>query len=80
MAVRYCIAALLIGCAAVPAAAQDAQSLLNKNLQARGGAAALEAIRNITFEGRTIYPGDFELAYKETHARLPGTTAVRMRL
>ena len=77
MPVRYSIAALLIGCA-VPASAQDAQSLIAKNLQMRGGAAALAAIKNVTFEGRTIYPGDFELAYKETRARLPGTAADRV--
>jgi hypothetical protein len=78
MHVRNCVAALLIGCAAVPAAAQDAQTLLNKNLEARGGAAALAAIKNVSFDGRTIYPGDFELQYKETRARLPGTTADRV--
>lgn len=77
MPVRYCIAALLIGCAG-PAIAQDAQSLIAKNLQMRGGAAALAAIRNVTFEGRTIYPGDFELTYKETRARLPGAVADRV--
>lgn len=78
MPVRHYLAALFIGCAAVPAGAQDAQSLINKNLQARGGPAAIAAIRNVTFEGRTIYPGDFELAYKEIHARLPGTVADRV--
>ena len=70
MNVRHCLAALLVGCAAVPAGAQDAQSLLAKNLEARGGAAALDAIKNVSFEGRTIFPGDFEVTYKETHARL----------
>ena len=78
MPVRHCIAALLVGCAAVPAAAQDAQSLVNKNIEARGGAAALAAIKNISFEGRTVYPGGFELAYKETRARLPDSNADRV--
>ena len=78
MMVRRCIAVLLLGAAAVPASAQDAQSLLAKNLEARGGAAALAAIRNITFEGRTIYPGDFEVGYKETHERIGGSTADRL--
>jgi len=64
MLLRYCVAALLLGSAAVPAWAQDAQSLLAKNLEARGGAAALAAIKSITFEGRTIFPGDFEVTYK----------------
>lgn len=78
MAVRYFLAALLIGCAAVPAVAQDAQSLIAKNLDARGGAAALAAIKNVTFEGRVIEPGDFELQYKETRARLPAAAADRV--
>ena len=77
MPVRHFIAALLISCAG-PAVAQDAQSLIAKNLQMRGGAAALAAIRNVTFEGRTIYPGDFELTYKETRARFPGAVADRV--
>ncbi|HVI04486.1 MAG TPA: hypothetical protein VM711_00115, partial [Sphingomicrobium sp.] len=80
MSFRHCIAALLIGCAGVPAGAQDAQSLINKNLDARGGAAALAAIKNITFVGRTLYPGDFELGYKDTRARLSGTAAERVEL
>src|SRR5579884_930909 len=78
MQVRYCLAALLLGCAAVAAVAQDAQSLIAKNLDARGGAAALAAINNVTFEGRTIFPGDFEVTYKETHARLGSTDAGRV--
>jgi len=80
MSFHYSFAALLFGCAAVPAVAQDAQSLLAKNLEARGGAAALAAIKNITFEGRTVYPGDFELHYRETRARLPGADADRVDL
>jgi hypothetical protein len=72
---RFCVTALLLCCSAVPASAQDAQSLIAKNLEARGGAAALEAIKNVTFDGRTIFPGDFEVTYKETRARL-GTTDV----
>ena len=72
MSVRYALAALLLGGVAIPAAAQDAQSLVAKNLEARGGAAALDAIKSISFEGRTIFPGDFELTYKEARARLGG--------
>ena len=49
-----------------------------KNLEARGGAAALAAIKNVTFEGRTVYPGDFELQYRETRERLAGGTADRV--
>jgi hypothetical protein len=61
--------AALMASAAVPASAQDAQSLVQKYLEARGGAAALDAIKSIGFEGRTIFPGDFELTYKEARAR-----------
>jgi hypothetical protein len=78
MAVRHFLAALLLGCAAVPVAAQDAQALLAKNLQARGGAAALGAIKNVSFDGRTIFPGDFEVTYKETRARVGPSAADRV--
>jgi hypothetical protein len=78
MPFRTCVAALLVGCVAVPAAAQDAQSLVAKNLEARGGGAALAALKDVSFEGRTIFPGDFEVSYKEARARLGGTTADRV--
>ncbi|MFL6720371.1 MAG: hypothetical protein ACJ8FT_01010 [Sphingomonas sp.] len=79
-AVRHYAAALLLGCAGIPAAAQDAQSLLAKNLEARGGAAALAALKNVSFEGRTIFPGGFEVTYKETRARLGNGAADRVDL
>ena len=79
MAVRTLVGALLV-CAAVPAAAQDAQSLIAKNLEARGGAAAIVAIKAISFEGRTIFPGDFELTYKEARERVGSGAAVRYDL
>ena len=80
MGISHFGVALLLGSMALPAAAQDARSLLDKNLDARGGAAALSAIRNVRFVGRTIYPGDFELAYKETRARVAGAAADRVDL
>lgn len=80
MRVPDCFSILLLGCSAVPAAAQTAESLIEKNLEARGGSAPLASIRNVTFEGRTVEPGDFELTYKETHARLTGTAADRVDL
>jgi hypothetical protein len=61
MSIRLILAGLLLGGQSIAAAAQDAQSLIARNLEARGGAAALSAIKSISFEGRTIYPGDFEL-------------------
>ena len=80
MPIRHFARALLLGCAAVPAVAQDAQTLIAKNLEARGGAAALAAIKNVSFTGRTIFPGDFEVTYKETRSRLTGTAADRIDL
>jgi hypothetical protein len=78
MAIRDLLAALLLGGAAIPAAAQDAQSLIAKNLEARGGDAALSAIRSIRFVGRSIFPGDFEVSYQETRARLGAEAADRV--
>ena len=80
MLMRHVLPALLVGCAAVPAAAQDAQSLIAKNLEARGGEAALSAIKAIRFDGRTIFPGDFEVTYKETRADVGPQTADRVDL
>ena len=80
MLMRHVLPALLVGCAAVPAVAQDAQSLVARNLEARGGEAAISAIKAISFEGRTIFPGDFELTYKETHDRLGPQAADRVDL
>ena len=74
------LGAMLIASMAAPAAAQDAQSLLAKNLEARGGAAAIAAIKNVSFQGRTLFPGDFELSYKETRAQLSGAAAARVDL
>jgi hypothetical protein len=80
MRIRHALSALLISCGAIPAAAQDAQSLIAKNLEARGGAVALAAIKTVAFEGRTILPGDFELSVKSTQARLGGSDAVKLDL
>ncbi len=78
MRVRHAFSALLLSCVGIPAAAQDAPGLIAKNVEARGGAAALAAIKNITFEGRTIFPGDFEVTYKETRARVGSSAADRV--
>jgi hypothetical protein len=80
MSLRLTLAALLIAGISVPACAQDAQGLIAKNLEARGGAAALAAIKSVSFEGRTIFPGDFELTYKEARAKLGGSPAIRYDL
>ena len=71
MTVRSLFATLLLAAAAVPVAAQPAptaQSLVDRNLEARGGAAAIAAIKSISFAGRTIFPGDIEVAYSEWRA------------
>lgn len=80
MRVRCCLSALLLACVTTPVAAQDARGLVAKNLEARGGEAALAAIKSIRFEGRTIFPGDFELTYKETRAQLGQEAAARLDL
>jgi hypothetical protein len=71
MKVRHVLAAALCASAAVPVCAQEitAQSLLDKNLEARGGAQALAAIQSIRFDGKIVFPGDFELTYDEVRAR-----------
>jgi len=80
MRTRLILAALLLGSAAVPANAQTAQDLIAKNLEARGGAAAIEALKGVRFQGRILFPGDFELTYNETREKLAGTTASRVNL
>ena len=77
---RTVMAALLLSGAAVPAAAQDAASLIARNLEARGGAAAIDALKSVSFQGRIIFPGDFELSYKEARARLAGGSEARTDL
>ena len=79
MRTRLILAALLLG-SAVPAASQTAQDLIAKNLEARGGAAAIDALKGVRFQGRILFPGDFELTYNETREKLAGTTASRVNL
>jgi len=80
MLMRLTLAALLISGAAIPAAAQDAEGLLAKNLEARGGDAAVAALQGVSLQGRVLFPGDFELTYKESRARLDGKSAARTDL
>jgi hypothetical protein len=80
MPMRHVFCGLLLAAAAIPATAQDAQSLISKNLEARGGEAALAAIKSVSFDGRTIFPGDFELTYKEARAAVGGSTDIRYDL
>lgn len=70
----YCLAvvAVLFTVAPLAARAQSAPDLVAKNLAARGGAEKLAAIASIEFTGKLVAPGDFELSYKETRARVGG--------
>src|SRR5689334_22341786 len=80
MSTRLFLAALLLGSAAVPVNAQTASDLVTKNLEARGGADALDALKSVSFQGRVIFPGDFELTYNETRALIAGTAESRVNL
>jgi hypothetical protein len=64
-------AMMLVGAPIVSAQAAEpnAQELVAKNLEARGGAEALRAVRTIQFKGTIRFPGDFELDYIETRSR-----------
>jgi len=56
--------------AQTPAPAPTVDELVAKNLEAKGGAAALEAIKTIRFEGRLLVnQGQVELKYTETKKR-----------
>lgn len=77
----HLLAAVLLASAAGPAFAQQltAQGLVERNLEARGGAAALESVKSIRFKGKIIFPGDFELSYDEIRASGgPGGAQSRM--
>lgn len=65
--------------AGVPAMAQTAETLVAQNLAARGGAAALDAIESVKFDGTVIFPGDFQLQYEEVRTRA-GDVRVDMAL
>lgn len=58
--------------AARGAFAQSSAELLAKNLAARGGSEKLASISSIEFTGKLVFPGNFELTYKETRARKNG--------
>lgn len=71
------LAAVLMHGTATAQTSYSADQLVAKNLEARGGAQALAAIRSLQFEGRLLTPGDFELAFKETRQRQSRGDAVR---
>lgn len=64
------LVAVLLGSAAVaqPAAQPTADDIVQKNLAARGGQAALSALTSLTLDGKLIFPGGFELTYHEVRS------------
>ncbi len=56
----------LLAAAPPPPTATD---LVARNLAARGGADRLAALHGVRFEGKMVFPGDFQLTYRETRAR-----------
>jgi hypothetical protein len=59
---------------------ETAESLIAKNLTARGGEEKLAAIKSISFKGETRVPGDFRLKFASAQARTPTGEAVRTEL
>ncbi|WP_114228579.1 MULTISPECIES: hypothetical protein [Sphingomonas] len=80
MFIRVAGLACLVCATSLIAAPSDptATELVAKNLQARGGAAALAAINTLQFDGKFIAPGDFQLTYHGTRAR-GGAAGDKMR-
>lgn len=80
MKLRSAVALLgILSLAGTSAIAQTADELVAKNLAARGGAAALDAIETVKFDGTVIFPGDFQLKYEEVRTRA-GDVRVDMAL
>ena len=77
---NWLVALLCAGSAASAQPSFTADQLVAKNLEARGGQAALDAIKTVQFEGRALEPGDFELKFKQVQKRQPQGDAVRMDL
>ncbi|MGL4542363.1 MAG: hypothetical protein ACRCUI_07630 [Polymorphobacter sp.] len=71
--------AILLAGGAAPGLAQTANELVAKNLAARGGAAAFDAIDSVKFDGMVIFPGDFQLKYEEVRTK-KGDVRVDMAL
>lgn len=71
------VATVLLHGAAQAQTAYSADQLVTKNLEARGGAQALAAIKSLQLEGRYLAPGDFELAFKEVRQRQANGDAIR---
>jgi hypothetical protein len=62
-------AALAVIASRSPAIAESASELVAKNLEARGGADKVAAIKSVRFTGELRFPGDFRLAFSELRER-----------
>lgn len=69
---RHLVAALALAASPLcePAFAQSASELVAKNLDMRGGADKLAAIRSLLVKGELRFPGDFRLQFSELRQRL----------
>ena len=59
------LAALLLASQGAAQPAPSAADLVARNLAARGGSAALAALKSVQLEGKLVFPGGFELTYNE---------------
>lgn len=81
---KFGIAAFAFACASAHAIGVD--DLIAKNLDARGGAAKLQAIKTLKTDGKLLFGGQFEMAFTQyqkapesvrSEASLQGLTAVQ---
>ncbi len=79
---RFHACAALAAAFVVPGAAtaQTADELVAKYVDALGGAAAVNAINSVQFEGEMRFPGDFKLTYKEVRAKEKGASRTEAAL
>lgn len=76
--VSLCVVLLGFGIIAAAPPPPSAADLVARNLAARGGAAQLASLKGVRFEGRMVFPGDFQLTYRETRARTGVGGALRI--
>lgn len=83
---KCCVAVFAFACACASAHAIGVDDLIAKNLDARGGAAELQAIKTLKTEGKLRFGGQFEMAFSQyqkapesvrSEASLQGLTAVQ---
>lgn len=69
---------ILLAGSALAAPDLSIADLVTKNLAARGGTESLAALKSVRFDGKLIFPGDFQLTYQETRARGDKSDSVRV--